>query len=220
MSAPELPLTDPRPNDPPWPPLPWPPSADVVLTGTFVELRPVDVDRDIDELFAALDDDDVWRHLAERPADPAAFAATLRGRFADGQLPWVVRLRGPYRGLAAGTVVGTTSYLDVLPAAARLEIGWTAYVPPVWGSAVNPDAKLALLAYAFDELGAGRVQLKTDVRNQRSQRAIAGIGAQFEGLLRRYQRRTDGTIRDTVLFSILSEEWPDVRRRLRERVAS
>jgi N-acetyltransferase len=218
MSAPEIPVTDPRPNDPPWMPLPWPPPAETVLTGTFVELRPVDVDRDADELFTALDNDDVWRHLAERPADPATFAATFRARFAEGQLPWVVRLRGPYRGLTAGTVVGTTSYLDVVPAAARLEIGWTAYVPPVWGSAVNPDAKLALLAYAFDELGAGRVQLKTDVRNQRSQRAIAGIGAQFEGLLRRYQRRTDGTIRDTVLFSILSEEWPDVRAHLQSRI--
>jgi N-acetyltransferase len=218
MTAPELPLTDPRPNDPPWAPLPWPPSPDTVLTGTVVELRPVDVDRDVDELFTALDHDDVWRHLAERPADPAAFAATFRARLADHQLPWIVRLREPYHGLDAGTIVGTTSYLEVLPAAARLEIGWTAYVPPVWGSAVNPDAKLALLAYAFEQLGAGRVQLKTDVRNQRSQRAIAGVGAQFEGLLRRYQRRSDGTIRDTVLFSILTEEWPGVRAHLQERI--
>ena len=108
----------------------------------------------------------------------------------------------------------------MVPAAARLEIGWTAYTPAVWAGTVNPDAKLTLLAYAFDELGAGRVQLKTDVRNQRSQRAIAGIGAQFEGLLRRYQRRSDGTIRDTVLFSILAEEWPTVRAGLRARITN
>lgn len=219
MSAPELPLTDPRPNDPPWAPLPWPVPSDEVLTGTYVELRPVNVDRDLDELFTALDHDEVWTHVAGRPGDPVEYAATIRTHVAAGRLPWVVRLRVPCRGLAAGVIVGTSSYLDVVPTDARLEIGWTAYTPAVWASGVNPDTKLTLLSYAFDQLGAGRVQLKTDVRNQRSQRAIAGIGAQFEALLRRYQRRTDGTIRDTVLFSILSEEWPDVRAHLQQRVA-
>jgi RimJ/RimL family protein N-acetyltransferase len=219
LTVPELPLADPRPNDPPWAPLRWPPAADTVLTGSVVELRPVDVDDDVDELFTALDHDEVWRHVAGRPIDPAAYAATLRTHVAGGRLPWVVRLRVPHQGLVAGAIVGTSSYLDVAPADARLEIGWTAYTPAVWASGVNPDAKLTLLAYAFDELGAGRVQLKTDVRNQRSQRAIAGIGARFEGLLRRYQRRADGTIRDTVLFSILAEEWPTVRDHLQVRVS-
>ncbi|HEU4581308.1 MAG TPA: GNAT family protein, partial [Polyangiaceae bacterium] len=73
--------------------------------------------------------------------------------------------------------------------------------------------------FAFERLGAGRVQLKTDVRNQRSQRAIARLGARYEGTLRRYQRRDDGTVRDTVLFSILAEEWPQVRAGLLARLA-
>ena len=132
----------------------------------------------------------------------------------------MVRLRVPYRGLDAGTVVGTSSYLDVVPNDSRLEIGWTAYAPAVWGSAVNPDTKLALLRHAFDELGAGRVQLKTDVRNQRSQRAIAGIGARYEGCCSATSAEADGTIRDTALFSIIAEEWPAVRERLQARVAA
>lgn len=101
---------------------------------------------------------------------------------------------------------------------ARLEIGATAYTPAVWGSAVNPEVKLALLGHAFDVLGAGRVALKTDVRNRRSQRAIAALGARYEGTLRRYQRRGDGTMRDTVLFAVVAEDWPAVRSRLTQRL--
>ena len=118
----------------------------------------------------------------------------------------------------AGAVVGTSSYLEIAPNDARLEIGWTAYAPAVWGTALNPEAKLLLLGYAFDDLQMGRVQLKTDIRNVRSQQAIARLGARYEGVLRRYQRRADGSVRDTVLFSVTAEEWPAVRARLRARV--
>jgi RimJ/RimL family protein N-acetyltransferase len=89
----------------------------------------------------------------------------------------------------------------------------------VWGTKVNPEAKLLLLTYAFEVLGMGRVQLKTDVRNARSQRAIAGIGATYEGLLRRYNRRADGTMRDSVLFSVTAEDWPHVREHLTQRLS-
>ena len=81
----------------------------------------------------------------------------------------------------------------------------------MWASAVNPECKLLLLRYAFEDLGVGRVQLKTDVRNVRSQQAIARLGARYEGTLGRYQRRADATVRDTVLFSILAEDWPAVK---------
>jgi RimJ/RimL family protein N-acetyltransferase len=110
-------------------------------------------------------------------------------------------------------------YLDVAVSDARLEIGATIYRPSVWGTAVNPDTKLLLLGYAFDELHVGRVQLKTDVRNTRSQRAISYMGARHEGTLGRYQRRADGTVRDSVLFSVLAEDWPRVRQGLARRVA-
>ncbi len=91
-------------------------------------------------------------------------------------------------------------------------------MPDVWGGAVNPATKLLVLGLAFEQLGAGRVQLKTDVRNTRSQQAIARLGAGYEGVLRRYQRRSDGTVRDTVVFSVTAEDWPTVRRRLRARL--
>jgi N-acetyltransferase len=200
------PRVDARPVDTPWRRMPWPPPSDIRLRGRFVELSQADPERDADELFAALDHDAVWQHIAGRPADAAGYAKLLRDGYAAGRLPWIVRLASEH-----GAVVGTSSYLEVSPGDARLEIGFTAYTPTTWAGVVNPETKLLLLGYAFDTLGAGRVQLKTDVRNVRSQHAIARLGAQFEGVLRRYQRRSDDTVRDTVLFSILAEEWPAAR---------
>jgi RimJ/RimL family protein N-acetyltransferase len=216
-----LPRTDSRPVDLPWPAMSWPPPSDVVLLGSVVRLSAVDLDRgapDARELFEALDHDAVWRHLKGRPRSVADCATALAVARDHGRWPWIVRLARDQAGLAAGAVVGTTSFLDVSAVDARLEIGSTGYSPAVWGSGVNPDAKLQLMTYAFEVLGAGRVQLKTDVRNARSQQAIARLGAQYEGVLRRYQRRADDTVRDTVMFSILAEEWPAVRDRLQRRV--
>jgi RimJ/RimL family protein N-acetyltransferase len=213
------PVVDARPEDAPWPEMSWPPPPGIALVGRVVEVTPLDAAGDVDALFHSLDDARVWEHLPWRPVDAASYAHILTARTTEGALPWVVRLRTPYAGLAPGTVVGTSSYLDVVPGDARLEIGSTAYRPDVWATAVNPDTKLLLLGYAFDELGAGRVQLKTDVRNARSQRAIARLGARYEGTLGRYQRRADGTVRDTVLFSVLAEDWPRVKRGLLARLA-
>jgi N-acetyltransferase len=212
------PVPDPRPDDRPWPALAWPPAPDLRLAGRFVVLTPVVPKHDAADLFAALDDDAVWRHVAGRPGIADDLARTLDGRLATGRLPWLVRLARPLAGLPAGAVVGTSSYLEVAVDDARLEIGATLYTPAVWGGPVNPEAKLLLLGHAFDVLGAGRVQLKTDVRNVRSQQAIARLGARYEGTLRRYQRRADGSVRDTLLFSVLAEEWPAVRDGLRARL--
>jgi RimJ/RimL family protein N-acetyltransferase len=211
-------IADPRPRDGPWPAMTWPPSPDTELRGTAVVLTPVVPERDAAELFAALDDDAVWRHVPGRPQDADDLAGVLTAAIAGGRLPWLVRLARPAGGLAAGAVAGMSSYLEVSVPDARLEIGFTTYVPAVWASAVNPETKLLLLAHAFEVLGAGRVQLKTDVRNVRSQQAIARLGARYEGTLRRYQRRADGTVRDTVLFSVVAEEWPAVRDGLRARL--
>lgn len=213
-----VPVADARPHDDVWPAMAWPPPDDTVLVGRVVALTPVDPDGDAEAVFRALDDDVVWQHIPFRPSGPDALAAFLDARLTTGIFPWVARLRLPYRGLGAGEVVGMSSFLDVVVGDARLEIGATVYRHSVWGSVVNPDAKLLLLGYAFDELGAGRVQLKTDVRNIRSQRAIARLGARYEGTLGRYQRRVDGTVRDTVLFSIVAEDWPRAREELRRRV--
>ena len=192
------PVSDARPHDRPWPPLAWPLEPGVRLGGRVVELSLFEPERDAEVLFAALDHDSVWAHVAGRPADARSYGETLAVAASQGRFPWVVRLVAPLAGLAPGAVIGTSSYLDVSV----------------------PEAKLLLLGHAFDRLGAGRVQLKTDVRNERSQRAIDRLGARYEGTLRRYQRRFDDTVRDTVLFSILAEEWPEVRAGLKARLTA
>jgi RimJ/RimL family protein N-acetyltransferase len=211
-------IPDPRPDDLPWREMSWPPAA-TVLAGDVVALSACVPERDAEPLFEALNDGAVWRHISPVPRDAEELATNLARRASEGRFVWIVRLRRPYRSWPAGAVVGTSSYLDIAPADARLEVGGTAYARPFWASKVNPDTKLQLLAHAFDVLGAGRVQLKTDVRNKRSQEAIARLGARYEGTLRRSMRRADGTVRDSVLFSIVAEEWPGVRDGLRARLA-
>lgn len=213
------PVTDPRPHDTAWPEMTWPVPAGTELVGEAIRLSALDPQTDAAELLATLDHDAVWAHVPGRPTGLAEFRATLQQRcdLADWQ-PWVVRTRRSIGGLAAGAVVGTTSFLDAHPRDAWLEVGFTLYTPAVWATAVNPEAKLLLFGYAFDTLHAGRIQLKTDTRNHRSQQAIARLGAHYEGTLRRSFRRDDGTIRDSVLFSITAEDWPEVRRRLAQRV--
>jgi RimJ/RimL family protein N-acetyltransferase len=200
---------DPRPAEGPWPKVLWPmPEATVLVYGQ-VELSLAKVS-DASELFDALDDDSVWAHVRGRPSNADELATSLAAGRDGGRWPWVVR-----RG---GHVVGTTSYLEVSPIDARLEIGFTLYSRSVWGTDVNPTCKLLLMQWAFDH-GFGRVQLKTDIRNTRSQAAIERLGASYEGILRRYQRRQDGSIRDTVLFSVTVEEWPMVKPGLLSRLS-
>lgn len=182
---------------------------------------------DAEGLFAALDDERVWAKgygggPQGRPADvagmrdiiDAAVTAAARGE----RRPYTVRLVGDSPLGAAGTVVGTTSLADWDLVNERTHIGWTAYGPPWWASPVNAECKLLLLGHAFDDCGFGRVKLQTDNLNDRSQGAIARLGATREGVLRRHMRRADGTFRDTVVFSILRDEWPDARERLLARL--
>ncbi|WP_245663262.1 GNAT family N-acetyltransferase [Nocardia inohanensis] len=213
------PVPDPRPFDEPWPEMVWPIPADTELTGTSVLLTPLDPAADTADLFRALDHDEVWAHVPWRPSDPDEFRTHLEARCAlpDWQV-WTVRTRATISGVPAGTVVGVTAYLAVSARDAALEIGFTLYDPQVWATTVNPEAKLLLLEFAFEKLNVGRVQLKTDVRNHRSQQAIARLGARYEGVLRRNFRRSDGTIRDSVQFSIIAEDWPETRARLTARL--
>lgn len=206
------PIPDPRPHERPWPQMSWPIPARTRLSGRSIILTPTDPDADAPALFHALDHGAVWDKVDGRPDSAEHYAEALRSLSArtDWQV-WTVRLAG-------GDIVGTTSYLDVSPQNARVEIGRTMYAPELWGTSVNPESKLLLLGHAFDTLGAGRVQLKTDARNIRSQQAIARLGARYEGTLRRHHRREDGTVRDTVLFSVTAEDWPEVRRTLTKRL--
>ncbi|MEC3953007.1 GNAT family protein [Nocardia sp. CDC153] len=212
-------VPDPRPEDEVWPEMVWPVPEATVLTGKRVELATVDPEHDAEELFRALDHDRVWAHIPGRPDAPEQLAELLRQRdsLADWQL-WTVRSQEAIGPNPPGAILGLTAYLDVRPRDAALEIGFTVYTPSVWGTTVNPETKLLLLEYAFESLNVGRIQLKTDVRNHRSQQAIARLGAKYEGTLRRQFRRADGTIRDSVLFSITTEDWPKVRAGLTTRL--
>ena len=132
----------------------------------------------------------------------------------DKEAVWAVR------NLGDGVIVGTTRYLNIAARDRRVEIGSTWYAPPVWGGHVNPACKRALLGHGFETLGLNRIELKTDLRNLRSQAAIAKLGATREGVFRRHMVLPDGHVRDTVYFSIIREEWPGVKARLDERLAS
>jgi len=214
------PREDPRPVDVHWPVVTWPPHAGTHLRGTHVELTPT-TQHDAHGLRLAIDHDHVWQHLSGGPLpDDAAARQWITAVLDRGWFPWTVRLVRDVGDRHAGTVVGWTSFLEISPNDARLEIGNTSYDPAVWGTVVNPETKLLLLGHAFDTLGMGRVQLKTDIRNHRSQQAIHRLGATYEGVLRRYQRRADGSVRDTVLFSVVAEDWPRVRDGLADRVSA
>jgi RimJ/RimL family protein N-acetyltransferase len=201
------------------------------LVGRFVRLDACSPD-DAPALFEALDDERVWAKgfgggPLGRPRDAAAMrdfllvavdAAVRRQRQA-----YVVRLLADDVGAApggtvVGRVVGTTSLGDWDLLNERAHIGWTAYGPRWWGGHVNAECKLLLLGHAFDDCGFGRVKLQTDARNDRSQTAIARLGATREGVLRRHQKRADGSFRDTVVFSVLRDEWPAVRAGLTARL--
>lgn len=187
------------------------------LIGTTVRLDPMTA-TDAAGLFAALDDPRVYMGgfgggPDGQPADPINMADLVDDAIADGRraAPYTVRLRSSGSLGAAGTIVGTSTLGDVSLPDERVHLGWTAYSPTVWASAVNPECKLLMLSHAFEGCGFGRVKIQTDNLNTRSQGAITRLGAVREGVLRRHQVRADGSFRDTVVFSILLEEWPGVR---------
>jgi RimJ/RimL family protein N-acetyltransferase len=187
-----------------------------VLKGRWVQLEPLS-DQHRDALRTAADDERIWGHtlmVARGPEFDRWFDYVLALASAGRQFPFAVRR------LADQAIVGSTSYLDPMPEHRRVEIGSTWYIPDVWGTQVNPECKLLLLAHAFDVLGMNRVSLCTDVRNTRSQAAIEKLGAVREGILRSHMVTQGGRIRDSVLYSIVLEDWPEVKARLTARLAA
>jgi RimJ/RimL family protein N-acetyltransferase len=183
--------------------------APTELQNRHVVLRPTHLS-DADDLFDELRDAGIWTWLSTLPPEDAAtmhtyVRAALDERDRGLRWPWTVRVAG------SGEVAGWTSYGTTDVAQGRIEIGWTAYGARFQRTAVNTATKLLLLAHAFDELGVDRVEFKTDLRNERSQAAIERIGATREGVLRSHQIRADGSRRDSVMFSIIRPEWPEVR---------
>jgi RimJ/RimL family protein N-acetyltransferase len=185
-----------------------------VLERSGVRLEPL-AERHRDGLAAAVAADPEAFPLAGPVSGDStldAWLALALGEAATGS-------RVPFAVLADGVVAGSSSYLDIAPADGRIEIGSTWYGAPWRGTHVNPAAKLLLLQHAFETLGATRVAIKTDARNEQSRRAIAGAGGTFEGILRKHSRRADGPgLRDVAMFSVIDDDWPRVQALLAERL--
>jgi len=187
-----------------------------ILEGGGIRLEPL-AEGHHDALAAAAADGALWElwftSVPDAGTTAAYIADALKGQRDGHMLPWAVR------DLASGTVVGTTRYHDIVAPIDRVEIGYTWYAASRQRTNVNATCKLLLLQHAFDTLHCKVVGLRTDNFNFRSQRAIEGIGAKKDGVLRHHAPRRDGTVRDSVMYSILAAEWPDVRRHLELRLA-
>ena len=183
----------------------------VVLERAPVRLEPLGLEHE-EGLKRAAADGELWNlrfTSVPEPANTRAYIeAALSHREAGHRFPFVVIES------ATGEVLGSTSYHDIVPVVDRLEIGWTWYAKRVQRSAVNTTAKLLLLVHAFDTLGAKLVGWRTDNYNFASQRAIERLGAKKDGVLRHHALRRDGTVRDTVMYSLTAGEWPEVRAHL------
>lgn len=187
----------------------------ITLEQSGIRLEPLGPEHH-DGLVAAAADGELWKlwftSVPDAVGTEGYIADALKGQREGHMLPWAVR------DLSDGALVGSTRYHDMVPAIDRVEIGYTWYAARCQKSHVNTTCKLMLLAHAFETLGGKVVGLRTDNFNFVSQRAIEGIGAKKDGVLRHHQARRDGTVRDTVLYSILATEWPDVKRHLELRL--
>jgi RimJ/RimL family protein N-acetyltransferase len=177
------------------------------LFGRVVRLEPLE-ERHVEGLRAAAADERAWTWMTTRDTEAwiaAALAATAMHHFV------VVR---------NGDVIGSTSYLNVVPEHLRLEIGNTWNTPSAWGTGANTDAKYLLLRHAFEVLGARRVEFKTDAKNERARAALAAIPAEFEGIHRKHMVVRGGERRDSAWYAVIDDDWPAVKAELEQRIAS
>lgn len=188
----------------------------VVLEGGGIRLEPMTAEHH-DRLEAAAEDGrlwELWYTAVPLPGGMRKYITdALDGQTAGHMLPWTVC------DAATGNVLGATRYHDIVQPIDRVEIGHTWYRQSAQRTHVNTTCKLLLLSHAFETLGCRVVGLRTDGFNFKSQRAIEALGAKKDGVLRHHAMRKDGTVRDTVLYSILAAEWPDVKRHLQLRLS-
>ncbi len=188
----------------------------VALDAHSVRLEPLAYEHQ-EGLAAAANDGKLWELWFTSVPEPALthayIKAALEGQKNGHMLPWAVR------ELTTGAIIGSTRYHDIVAPIDRVEIGYTWYARRWQRSRVNTVCKLLLLRHAFDEVGCKVVGLRTDNFNFASQRAIEALGAKRDGVLRHHSARPDGTVRDSVMYSILACEWPDVKRHLEFRLA-
>ncbi|MEJ8839966.1 GNAT family N-acetyltransferase [Ramlibacter sp. AN1133] len=188
----------------------------LTLSDARVRLAPMTADHAA-ALEAAARDGELWNlrvTSVPAPGETAAYVAAALQGYEDGHmLPFVVI------DAASGRVIGTTRYHDIVPAVERLEIGYTWYGKSWQRTHVNTGCKLLLMQHAFETLGAQLVGWRTDNYNFASQRAIERLGAKKDGVLRHHALRRDGTVRDTVMYSVAAGEWPEVKAHLRYQLA-
>jgi N-acetyltransferase len=187
----------------------------VTLEAGGVRLEPMSPDHR-DGLVNAVRDGNLWElwftAVPEPQEVPAYIETGLAGQRAGHMQPWVVR------DIASGRVIGSTRYHDIVAGVDRVEIGYTWYGKSWQRTHVNTTCKLLLLQHAFETVGCKVVGWRTDNFNFKSQRAIEALGAKKDGVLRHHQPRRDGTVRDSVMYSMLVAEWPDARRHLQFRL--
>lgn len=188
----------------------------VTLEGYRIRLEPLLLEHEEALTIAATDGQlwNLWYTFVPKPEETKRYIEdALSGQQAGHMLPWAVR------ELTTGTIVGSTRYHDVMSEIDRVEIGYTWYAASWQRSHVNTTCKLLLMTHAFETLGCKVVGLRTDALNFTSQRAIEALGAKKDGVIRHSRARRDGTVRDSVMYSILSNEWPDVKRHLEFRLS-
>jgi RimJ/RimL family protein N-acetyltransferase len=187
-----------------------------VLDGRFVRLEPLRRRHATALTIAAGKLDWGWAlsPLRSRKDVDERIKHSIRMERRNQEYVFAVRLKKEDR------VVGSTAYFGIVPAHKRAEIGYTWYEQTLWGTYVNPESKFLLLRHAFDDWHAVRMQLTTDARNIHSQRAILKLGATLEGKLRNHGIRPDGSLRDAMMYSITSDDWPRVKSDLRSRIAA
>jgi len=189
--------------------------APITLEGHGIRLEPL-TPQHADDLATAVSDGrlwELWFTVVPEPDRVGAYVAeAVKGQAAGHMLPWAVR------ELATDTIIGSTRYHDIVPEIDRVEIGYTWYAKRWQRTHVNTSCKLLLFEHAFERLGCQVVGLRTDNFNFASQRAIEGLGAKKDGVIRHHRARRDGTVRDSVVYSVLKQEWPDVRRHLMFRI--
>jgi RimJ/RimL family protein N-acetyltransferase len=185
--------------------------APAKLEGHGVRLEPLSQDHE-KGLIEAATDGKLWELFFTSVPEPQLAGKyideALQGQARGDMLPWAVR------DLKSGEIVGSTRYHDIIPAADRVEIGWTWYAARCQRTHINSACKILLLEHGFEKVGCKVIGLRTDNFNFRSQRAIEALGAKQDGVIRHHWPRRDGSVRDTVMYSVLADEWPGVKKHL------
>lgn len=187
----------------------------VILEGKLVRLEPL-AQEHYEALVQCGKDERIWQHMTivgnRREEMLAELRSAVLTRSDGSQYPFVIIDK------ESGTPIGSTRFFDIHLQHKKLEIGYTWYHPDYWGKGHNTECKFLLLQFCFETLGLNRVQLKTRDNNFRSQAAIKGIGGKYEGTLRKDRVMPSGEVRDSMMFSIINDEWPEVKTMLEEKM--